>query len=112
MTANELNLLIVLRLHFKCTPTKLAKLVEVILGESWAVEKTGCKDYSEQGRHLILLMEDFLGVEPFTTDYHDFDEYVCSTCHEKSFYIAPDADIPVDCEFCENGVAHKCLPSK
>lgn len=107
MTVNELNLVLVLRLKYKADPETLAKLLETILGESWVKDIAGDSPHSEQGRRVINIMEEGIGIAPYCSDYYVYEEYKCLACGEAGYYVAPEVDMPVDCDFCDDGSAFK-----
>lgn len=100
ITETEARTIALLRLHFKCSISKLATCCEGLWDAERCQEITGHKYGSEMGAGLVMAMEDFYELERGESDNMSFGEQICFSCGKSQQAISSTRDLPKECGHC------------
>lgn len=94
ITELEAKTISLLRMHFNCSPSKLAMCCEMLFGADRCEEITGNRFGSSMGRGMVNAMENYFKFERGQSDKYSMGEQVCAACGLLQVAVSPSGMPP------------------
>jgi len=100
ITELEARTVALLRMHFKCSFSKLAMCCQALWGADRCKQITGYRHGSPMGQGMVIAMEDYFQLNHGESDSMSMGEQRCADCGLSQVAISRSHDTPKQCGFC------------